>query len=172
MHGRGPAQPPARDAQRLGAAHHAVAARGQGPGATKAVWRGLAVFAHGAAGRGQGIDAAARGAGVLPRFGRERRHGVAGHERQTRREGNRRARKAGRRRAPTQEQAMIDSGWFVDVALKSAAVAALALLAARALRRRSAAERSSVLHGGLVAMALLPLLVVLAPRWQVTVPGV
>jgi bla regulator protein BlaR1 len=66
---------------------------------------------------------------------------------------------------------MIDTGWFVDVALKSAAVAALALLAARALRGRSAAERSSVLHGGLVAMAALPLLVALAPRWQVPLPA-
>jgi beta-lactamase regulating signal transducer with metallopeptidase domain len=66
---------------------------------------------------------------------------------------------------------MIDSGWFIDVALKSALVAALALLAARALRRRSAAERSSVLHGGLVAMALLPLLMAVAPRWQVEVPA-
>jgi bla regulator protein blaR1 len=67
---------------------------------------------------------------------------------------------------------MIDPGWFVDIALKSIVVAALALLAAHALRRRSAAERSSVLHGGLLALAVLPLLVALAPRWRVELPGV
>lgn len=65
---------------------------------------------------------------------------------------------------------MIDISWVLDVALKSAAVAVLALLAARLLRHRSAAERSSVLHGGLLAMALVPLLAVLAPRWHVEVP--
>ena len=66
---------------------------------------------------------------------------------------------------------MNETAWFLDFALKPAAVAALALLAARLLRHRSAAERSSVLHGGLFAMALLPLLMWLAPRWQVELPA-
>jgi bla regulator protein BlaR1 len=65
---------------------------------------------------------------------------------------------------------MIDLYVLSDIGLKSAAIATIALAAAHLLRHRSAAERSAVLHSGLLALALLPLLAALAPRWQLELP--
>jgi bla regulator protein blaR1 len=65
---------------------------------------------------------------------------------------------------------MIDLYGLFDIGLKSAAIVTLALAAAHLLRQRSAAERSAVLHSGLLALALLPLLAAFAPHWQVDLP--
>ncbi|HYU16125.1 MAG TPA: hypothetical protein VEL05_08645, partial [Candidatus Acidoferrum sp.] len=56
-----------------------------------------------------------------------------------------------------------------DVVVKATAILALALLAVRALRRGSAAQRYLVITTGLAAAVLLPLVVLVVPRLAVPV---
>ena len=58
----------------------------------------------------------------------------------------------------------------IELAWKSLAVAALALIALRLLRRRSAAERALVAHLGIAAILLLPLAAWLVPELRFAAP--
>jgi|CXWL01.1.fsa_nt_gi beta-lactamase regulating signal transducer with metallopeptidase domain len=58
-----------------------------------------------------------------------------------------------------------------ELAWKSLPIAALALCLPALLRKRSAAERSAIAHAGLAVLALLPVLVLFAPRWEVLALG-
>lgn len=63
------------------------------------------------------------------------------------------------------------TGTLAGIAIKSVLLAAVALLALRLFRYRSAAERASIAHIALALMLALPILAVAAPRLPVPVPG-
>lgn len=58
-------------------------------------------------------------------------------------------------------------GLLLELACKSAVVAATALFLLALLKRRSAAERAFVAHAGLALILLLPIVSLAAPRWHV-----
>lgn len=59
---------------------------------------------------------------------------------------------------------------LLEIAGKSFVAAGLVLLALHLLRNRSASERSWIAHVGLVATLLLPLAIMVGPRWAVEAP--
>jgi beta-lactamase regulating signal transducer with metallopeptidase domain len=60
---------------------------------------------------------------------------------------------------------------LIAIALKSRLVAGLALLVLRLMKGRSAAERSTVAHMGLLALVLLALAPLVLPTWSVETPA-
>ena len=60
---------------------------------------------------------------------------------------------------------------LIELAWKSALTLGATLIILRLLRHRSAAERSWLAHAGLLVTLLLPLVLLVAPRWQVEASG-
>lgn len=57
--------------------------------------------------------------------------------------------------------------WILEIAWKSVVCAGITLVLLFLMKRRSAAERSSLAHLGLLATLTLPLAVVMVPDWQI-----